>query len=339
MDSITQITLGAAMGEAVLGKKIGNKAMAWGALAGTIPDLDILLYPFLDAVGRLTVHRGYSHSLFFAFIMAPLLGWLVARWYKGDAAQTTFKDWSLLFFWGLFTHPILDAFTTYGTQLFLPFSDYRVAFNNIFVADPLYTLPFILCLLIAMFYKRTNPKRAYWNWAGIGISTLYLCFTLVNKYQINQVFSQSLKEQNIEYERFMTSPSVLNNILWYGVVEGKDGYYIGFHSFFDTDKKVAFDFIPKQDELITTLKNTKAFDRLNWFSKGYYVIRQQDGELFFNDVRFGKMGFEGSENNFVFSFQLEEKENGELTFEEVRHIPEESVSEIFGEVWKRIKGI
>ena len=90
MDSLTQIVLGAAVGEAVLGKKVGNKAMMWGAIAGTIPDLDVLSKLFLDAVTSNELHRGFSHSLLFSLLMAPLLGWGVCRLYRKKIA--TWKE-------------------------------------------------------------------------------------------------------------------------------------------------------------------------------------------------------------------------------------------------------
>ena len=151
------------VGEATLGKKVGNKAMFWGAVAGTIPDLDVIANFFVDNVTANELHRGFSHSILFSILMAPIFGWIIAKLYKNEEAD--WKDWSRLMFWGLFTHPILDAFTTWGTQLFWPF-DYKVAFNNIFVADPLYTVPFLICVIIAMFYKRTHPKRKRYNNLG-----------------------------------------------------------------------------------------------------------------------------------------------------------------------------
>ena len=135
MDSLTQIILGAAVGEAVLGKKVGNKAMLYGAIAGTIPDLDIFASYFTDTVSALEFHRGFTHSIFFSVVFASIFGWLISKIERRSIAS--WKDWSLLMFWGLFTHPVLDSFTTWGTQLFRPF-EIRLAFKNIFVIDPIY---------------------------------------------------------------------------------------------------------------------------------------------------------------------------------------------------------
>ena len=224
MDSLTQIVLGAAVGEVVLGRKVGNKAMLWGAIAGTIPDLDVLVKLFTDDIVRANeVHRGFSHSILFCILFAPLFGWLVSKLYKKD--NTTWKDWSKLIFWGLFTHPLLDAFTTWGTQLFWPFT-YKISFKNIFVVDPLYTVPFLICVIVAMFYKRKNPKRRKINLLGIYLSSGYMLITLWIKWYTYDVFQKSLNEQNITYSEIQTKPTPLNTILWNANIETKDAYLI-----------------------------------------------------------------------------------------------------------------
>ena len=137
MDSLTQIVLGAACGEVVLGKKIGNKALFFGAIGGTLPDLDVFVGKWLysNEIQAMAFHRGFMHSIVFTVLAAFIFGWLVHKLYNSGKRlhSTTQKDWINLFFWSLFTHPILDCFTPYGTQLFAPFSSYRVALNNIAV--------------------------------------------------------------------------------------------------------------------------------------------------------------------------------------------------------------
>ena len=120
MDLVTQTVLGAAVGESVLGKKAGNKAIMWGAAGGLIPDLDVLITPLFSEVDGLFVHRGFSHSLIFAFLLAPLLGWLIHRIHQ-KKMNIARREWTILIFWAAFTHPILDYFTTYGTGAFVPF--------------------------------------------------------------------------------------------------------------------------------------------------------------------------------------------------------------------------
>ena len=155
MDSLTQIVLGAGVAEAVAGKKMGNKAVLWGAVAGTIPDLDVFLRFFYHPIDAALVHRGFSHSLLFALLMGPLLGFVFFKLYK---QKYELKTWIWLFFLGIVTHPILDMFTNYGTQFLWPFN-FRITFNSVFVIDPLYTVPFMVCIIVAMTMNRENPKR------------------------------------------------------------------------------------------------------------------------------------------------------------------------------------
>ena len=166
MDSLTQIVLGAAVGEAVLGKKVGNRAILWGAIAGTIPDLDVFVGKLLytNEIQAMAFHRGFMHSILFAVLVCFFFGWVTYKLYDfGKRKHTTnLKDWIWLYFLSIFTHPLLDCFTPYGTQLFAPFSNYRVAFNNISVADPMYTVPFLLCLIIMMFFNRKKIQRTWY---------------------------------------------------------------------------------------------------------------------------------------------------------------------------------
>ena len=166
MDSLSQLVLGAAVGEALLGKKLGNRAILWGAIGGTIPDLDVLSGLFLSELGELTFHRGISHSLLFSVLFALLLGWLIHRFNKTTSLVTR-KEWQIMLFFAFFTHVILDCFTVYGTQVFAPFSSYRVSWGSIAVVDPLYTIPLLLSLVITGFIIRTKRTRRIVNYLGL----------------------------------------------------------------------------------------------------------------------------------------------------------------------------
>lgn len=290
MDSLTQIVLGAACGEAVLGKKIGNKALLFGAIGGTIPDLDVFIGSLLhgNEIDAMLFHRGFMHSILFSVLAALVLGWLVHKLYNSGKrlGTTTQANWISLFFWSLFTHPILDCFTPYGTQLFAPFSTYRVAFNNIAVADLIYTMPFLLCVIILMFFKRQSSKRRLWLRLGIGISSLYMLFTVFNKLYIDRVFQSSLTEKEVAYQRFSAQPSIFNNILWYGIAETEDNYQVAFYSLFDTsDQFSEWKIIPKKRLLDDKYK--RDIDCLAWFSNDYYNVEElENGEYIYNDLRY-----------------------------------------------------
>ncbi|WP_150452340.1 metal-dependent hydrolase [Arenibacter lacus] len=333
MDSLTQIVLGAAVGEAVLGKKVGNKAMLYGAIAGTIPDLDILANYFTDTVSAIEWHRGISHSVFFSLLFAPVFGWLIYKLERKQAAS--WKDWSRLMFWGLFTHPLLDAFTTWGTQLFWPFN-YKVAFQSIFVIDPLYTLPFLVFLIMAMVQKKDSPKRARYNRLGLMVSTTYLGITLLLKGMAYMKITQNLEDQGIAYEQMTVRPAPFNTILWAANIDVGDAYLIGNYSFFD-QQPIQFSRYPKNHELLGDLASQDKIGRLQNITEGWFTIVDNNGELFFNDLRFGLMSLEAEEERFAFSYKLTPLEDDVLV-EETPKLKRDAKL-LLSALWARMWGV
>jgi len=301
MDSLTQIVLGAAVGEVVLGRKVGNRAMLYGAIAGTIPDLDVLTRFFMDTVTATEWHRGFSHSIFFSILFAPVFGWLV--WRLNSKEDASWKDWSWLMFWGLFTHPILDAFTTWGTQLFWPLKT-RLAFQSVFVIDPLYTVPFIIFLILALFQNRTALERKRYVKLGLIISSSYLLLTLVLKGIAFGKFEEALEVQGIAYNQMNTRPAPFNTILWMANIETEDAYLMGNYSFFDS-KPIVFTAYPKNHELLGSLKSKDKIKRLIQITEGWYTISEKKGQLYFNDLRFGLISMDETVTQFAFSYKLE----------------------------------
>ncbi|WP_339666363.1 metal-dependent hydrolase [Maribacter arcticus] len=301
MDSLTQIVLGAAVGEVVLGRKVGNRAMLYGAIAGTIPDLDVLTRFFMDTVTATEWHRGFSHSIFFSILFAPVFGWLV--WSLNSKEDASWKDWSWLMFWGLFTHPILDAFTTWGTQLFWPLKT-RLAFQSVFVIDPLYTVPFIIFLILALFQNRTALERKRYVKLGLIISSSYLLLTLVLKGIAFGKFEKALEVQGIAYNQMNTRPAPFNTILWMANIETEDAYLMGNYSFFDS-KPIVFTAYPKNHELLGSLKSKDKIKRLIQITEGWYTISEKKGQLYFNDLRFGLISMDETVTQFAFSYKLE----------------------------------
>jgi inner membrane protein len=302
--------LGAAVGEAVLGRKVGNRAMLYGAIAGTIPDLDVLASNFTDTTRALEMHRGFTHSIVFSIFFAPLFGWLVSRYDRFKSV----KGWSWLFFWAFVTHPLLDAHTTWGTQLFWPL-DLRLAFQSIFVIDPLYTLPFLVFLILAMLRKRTHPKRRFYNTLGLAVSSGYLMLTLVLKWIAFGQFEDALAQQQITYRQMDTRPAPLNTILWNANIELDDAYLLADYSFFDS-QPIHFQRYPKQHHLWGDLETNERVQRMIGISQGWYTLNQDGDQLFFNDLRFGLMSLEEGSQDFVFKYAVSRSSEGEVTFTE-----------------------
>jgi inner membrane protein len=279
MDSITQATLGAAIGQAMLGKKIGVKAPIVGAIVATIPDLDIVLLPFFDSLERLSIHRGFSHSILFSLLGGLLLALILSKmkWTKEFTLTKLF-----LFSWlALFTHMILDAFTTYGTQLFLPFNDYRVSFDSINIVDPFYTLPLLIGLIISVFQRRSKIKWQSSNRLGLFISSLYLIFTLVNKEQVNKVVRSELEKQEIKYNSLKSIPVGLGNFSWYGLARSNDTLFLGKYSILDREA-IYFHSFPINSHLLEEI-NSDLAERLVWFAQNYYTVAKvNEGIRFYN---------------------------------------------------------
>lgn len=319
MDSLTQIVLGAAVGEAVLGRKVGNKAMLYGAIAGTIPDLDVFASHFTDTVTALEIHRGFTHSIVFSVLLAPVFGWLISKIERRSPAD--WRDWSWLMFWGFFTHPILDAFTTWGTQLFWPF-DIRLEFKTIFVIDPLYTLPFLIFLIMAMRSKRGSAKRKKYNNLGLIISSAYLLLTVGIKAITYNKFENALQEQDIAYHQLQNKPSPFNTILWTANVETEDSFLIGDYSFFDSEP-ISFRRFQKNHDLLGPLAENDKIQRLIKISKEWFIISEKEGDLYFHDLRFGVLDLTAPDPTFVFTYKLIE-ENGDVLVEETERNPEDA---------------
>ena len=331
MDSLTQIVLGAAIGEAVLGRKIGNKALLYGAIAGTVPDLDVLASFFTDTVTALEIHRGFTHSIVFSVLFAPIFAFVVCKY----EAYKNFKNWTSLFFWAFITHPILDAQTTWGTQLFWPL-DLRLAFKNIFVVDPLYTLPFLVFLILAMCQKRASKKRRFYTNLGLGISSSYLVLTFILKGISYQKFTKELATQHITYKTIKTKPTPLNTILWTANVETEASYFIGNSSFFDQNP-IDFSEYPKNHYLLGKIAKHPKTERMIAISKGWYTINKVNNNLYFNDLRFGVLSMQPNATNFVFKYKIEIAADGTPFFIEEPKQKGDG-KKLLIDLWTRIKG-
>lgn len=409
MDSITQATLGAAVGHAILGKKMGNKAIVIGAFAGTIPDLDVISQVFASHdIYSLVYHRGISHSILFTILASPIFAWLSLRYYSsglhkkegiqvtwtvlwgvfyaailgalGYAAFSTgstvvygmvaltalgtiplyrvlksgiqerdlteydpsFWRWTLMYGLAFMTHWIIDSCTAYGTQIFEPFSNYRVGFNNISIVDPLYTVPMIIGLIGAIWAKKYSTQRR-WNYMGLIVSTVYMGLTIAVKFHVNGVVEENLAKQNIAYESYITYPSIFNAVLWQTTVKSKGVYYYSNYSLLDTKPNMDFLELPKNHELLGEYQDHEFVKILKWFSRDYYnVTKNADGTLSFNILLFGVLGVpEGStvpvEDRYVFRYNLVVKD-GQLDVQQDRDMERLKVDELAQALWTRIKG-
>lgn len=334
MDSLTQVVLGAATGEAVLGKKLGNKAVLWGALAGTLADLDVIPGSFLDTPDRLLFHRGFSHSFVFVILATALLSWLFNKIYLKK--QISRRRW-VAFFAVIFTSSVLiDAFTTYGTQLLWPLK-YRFEFNTIFVVDPVFTLPLLITTIWLMFKDKNSSIRRRLNRTGLIISGIYLVFTVVNKQMVDRVFEKSLRDQGIEYTSLRSNPTAMNQFLWTAVAKTEHGFYTGYYSWFDDDRKISFRYSEQNKDLIGPFENYEPVEKILRFTKGYYVVERSGQDFLLNDLRFGELkNWKTGKVQYVFQYRLS-LERGQVVVEETER-SFGNAGELLAQLWQRIRG-
>ncbi|MBC7866661.1 MAG: metal-dependent hydrolase [Gloeobacteraceae cyanobacterium ES-bin-316] len=317
MDSITHLALGACMGEAFAGKKLGKKAMLWGALAQSIPDIDFLAAFWLDTTDNFLAHRGFTHSLLFCAIITPVMAYLAERLHRPH--NITFTRW--LFFFGavIFIHIFIDAFNNYGVGWFEPFSNYRISFNAIYVADPFFSVwSGIACLALIFLNWQRKERRRWWIF-GLGMSALYLTYTLVNKLNTNVEVKEILQKQHIGYNRFFTTPAPLQNWLWYVVAGNDTGYYVGYRSRFDRKKEISFEYFSRNDSILEPIKDHADLINLKKFSQEFYTVEYWNDTLVFNDLRFGQIiGWDNPRGRFAFYYFLDNPEDNVLAVQRGR---------------------
>ena len=295
MDSLTQIALGSAVSVAVMGRRTAVwKAALWGAIAGTLPDLDVVIdhgNPVLNMVR----HRAESHSLFYLTLFAPLLTWLAA---KVHGEMSLFKRWWLALWLVLVTHPFLDNMTVYGTQLLMPFTDHPFGVNSMFIIDPAYTVPLIVGVVVALRLK--NDRGLKWNAIALALSTAYLGWSMAAQYRVTTIARASMPAPHIEAHNLLVTPSPFNTVLWRLVATTPEQYFEGYYSLLDPEPTVQWTAHPRGAELIAQHGGVDAVQRIAAFSKGFFKMQTtaEEGHVLLTDLRMGQ------EPSYSFRFDL-----------------------------------
>ena len=299
MDSLSQLALGSAVGVAVMGRRAPVwKAALWGGVAGTIPDLDAFI-DHGDALRNMTFHRAESHSIPYLTLFAPFLALLVARLH---GELKLFTRWWLALWLALITHPMLDWMTIYGTQLWIPFTHTPWGLGSIFIIDLLYTLPLLIGLGAAL--RLRNVRGLRWNQIGLACSCLYLAWTAAAQWHVERLASRSLAEADIGAQQLLATPTAFNSVLWRIVAMTEDGYVEGFYSLADNSERIRFETYATDPVLRSELAGNWNVERLAWFTRGYYRVRQRGNEVIMTDLRMGQ------EPDYAFSFLVAEHGSG-----------------------------
>ena len=265
MDSLTQAVLGATVQGIGMGRQQGRKALVYGALLGTLPDLDVLIR-YADPVSSMTYHRGFSHSVFVLAALAAFIAWAVKKRYP-DAPYSARR----LFFTSaasLITHPLLDAFTVYGTQLLWPFTPTPQQWSGVFIIDPLYTVPMLLALAHAAWHGISRNA-----WRGLSATFLWGCFYLAfgvfgSHYHAERVRA-TLVAEGVPVTRVMATPLPLNNLVYRVLAETDRGDYIEAVSGYFDRMPPEHIRLPQGKALTAPLAGDPLYQRLQWFTDGW----------------------------------------------------------------------
>ena len=194
------------------------------------------------------------------------------------------------------THPLLDGLTIYGTQLLQPFTDTAYGVGSMFIIDPLYTLPLLAGLLLALL--RANTTGLVWNTRLLLFSTAYLAWSVVAQAWATAHVERSLPAQGVATEVLLVTPAPLNTLLWHAVAIQGDQYLEGYYSLFDGDHPVRWTAHPRGADLLQSQAHHPHVQRMLRFTDGLMRLRMQNGHLWLTDLR---MGQEGA---YVFNFDL-----------------------------------
>ena len=335
MDSLTHIAIGACLGEAFLGRRLGKKSMAWGIVAHSLPDIDFISSVWLSAIDRLLAHRGITHSLLFVLLASLLLTFLANRIHK--IKTIPIFSWLIFFVTCLTAHILLDMFNAYGIGLLEPFSQKRFSLSIIYVADPLFSISVGIALLGLLFLNNQHKARKLCWVFGLGISLFYLSYCITNKINVDRKMELAVTKQHLDFKRIYTTPAPLQNWLWFVIIETDAGYFINYYSVFDSQLPILKNYFPQNDSLSRQLNNRSEIEKLIRFSEHFYTLEQRADTLIFNDLRFGQVvGWYNPKEEFAFHYYLQPPIDNTLVVQRGRFAKWNR--ETFNVYLKRIKG-
>ena len=331
MDSLTQILLGGAVAAVVAPARHRRAALLAGAALGTLPDLDslpIMLFSD-DPVTLMTVHRSFSHSLFVLPLVGWLVWWLFLRFGRGRVAESP-RRWFWAIQLALLTHPLLDAFTVYGTQLWWPLPVAPTMWSSVFIIDPGYTIWLLLAWIVAWF-ARERPLARHALVAGLALSSAYLGWSLVAKGMVEREAQRSLAAMGLGDAPYFSVPMPFTTLLWRVVAMTPEGFVEGERSLVADQGPMTFHAHASDVQALERARHVPAVGRLAWFNHGFMKARERDGRLELTDLRMG------SEPDYTFVFAVAKRDGdgwSEMHPEQLR-LPWEARRRL-DQMWRRI---
>ena len=288
MDPISQGVMGASLPQSFSNKKNIFCIFTIGFLAGMFPDIDIFIRSNHDPLLFLEFHRQFTHSLIFI----PLGGFIFTIIFYGlffKLVPISFLKTWLFATLGYGTHGLLDACTSYGTQLLWPFSDERISWNNISIIDPLFTIPVMIFLILSLI-----KRKSFWAQIALAWAFIYLFLGFIQNHRAEQVAKEIVTQRNHHPEIISVKPSFGNLILWKIIYQHNDFFFIDAVNIGPKKevfagqkiKKFNKSDLPYFNELGQIQK--KDIDRFLWFSQDFVAVNPQN-EYELLDIRYSNL--------------------------------------------------
>jgi inner membrane protein len=265
MDPLTHGLLGATIGVAAFGRRLGWRGVAAGAVVSMAPDLDVVMNAS-GPMGEWLYHRGMTHSLWFAPVVGAALGFAVGARREGPARDR--RSWTLLFVLALLSHPLLDWCTSYGTQLLAPFSARRFALDAVAIIDPAYSLLLLLPLLVAAGWGVRSRGASLTGGAALLLATAYLGYGLALNRVAEDRARAELAAEGMGAAEVRAYPTLLQLYLRRIVARDGDRVRVGWLSLWSPRKVAWQDFASAHDRLVEAARETEEGRILEWFAMG-----------------------------------------------------------------------
>lgn len=302
--------------------------MLLGAVAQSIPDVDFISAFWNDPASNLLAHRGFTHSILFDLLATFLFALIADHYHKKH--EIGYSRWILFFGLQISLHLFIDLFNSYGMGLLEPFSHQRFAWNILFVADPFFSFWAAIAFIALLILRNFSKKRKLWRAVGIAGCTIYLLYSCMNKSWVDREVTTQCRIQNIVSTDYITTPTPLNNWLWFVAIKQDSGYYTGYYSLFDK-KPVTFHYVPQKKELLQQAGNHEEVQHLVRFSQGYYTVDKWHDTLVLNVLRFGQIaGWENPNERFAFHYFLGRSDANQLVVQRGR---------FEGWTWNRVRSM
>jgi inner membrane protein len=333
VDTPTQALLGATIAQAGFAHRLGRRAVGWGAAAAVIPDLDVLAGATHGPFGVLLYHRGPTHALWFGWVLGPLLGYAVWRLYaRGRPARCPAKPpdappdlpdpgdrallpaWMGLFAVVIFTHPLLDLFTTYGTQLLAPFSLRRFALNGIAIIDPFYSVLLAAALAAGWMARARRGLGTAAAALALALSTAYLFYGLHLNRRAETEVRVMLAAEGVGGASVRAYPTIFQPYLRRIVARTPDEVRVGLYSTWRPEPPVWERFRPPPPHpLVEELSRTREGSLFIWFAMGEITHRvSSDGGNTVVEIDDLRYGFPGAPDRGIWGIRAAFDHRGRL---------------------------